>query len=123
MPSGSASMLVLRLIWVSTKPEALYMVPSPQEQPSAKLTTHLRCGAFLRSSLMATLRLRLSLLRGSASSNAMRLSSMNSFQPVPSTRPIILRLSVLGPKLMTPWSLPPRNAPRWSWELLTTLPL
>ena len=116
-------MLALRLICVSTKPDARYMVPSPHEHPSAKLTTHLRCGAFLRSSRMATARHRLSLLRGSASSKAMRLSSMNSFQPVPSTSPTSSSLRVLGPKLMTPCSLPFRKAPRWSWELFTTLPL
>ena len=40
---------------------------------------------------------RLSLLRGNTASKAMRLSSRNSFQPVPSTSPIIFCLFMLGP--------------------------
>ena len=58
---------------------------------------HLICGAYFLSSLMLMEMARLSLLRGSTESNAMRLSSRNSFQPVPSTSPMILLLSSDGP--------------------------
>ena len=103
--------------------EARYIVPSPHEHPSAKLTTHFTCGACFFSAFMASEMQRLSLLRGSTSSNAMRLSSRKLLHPVPSTSPMIFDLSIDGPNDMTPWSFPSRNAPKWRLELFTTLPL
>ena len=73
------------------------MVPSPQEQASAKDSTHFTCGAYLRIRRRLIDNARLSLLRGNTLSKAMRLSSRNSFQPVPSTSPIIFCLFMLGP--------------------------
>ena len=73
------------------------MVPSPQEQASANEMIHLICGAYFLSSLILMEMARLSLLRGNTLSKAMRLSSRNSFQPVPSTSPIIFCLFMLGP--------------------------
>ena len=76
------------------------LLPSPydpQEQASAKEISHLTCGAYFFSRRMLMAMARLSELRGSTLSKAMRFSSMNSFQPVPSTRPIICCLFMLGP--------------------------
>ena len=98
-------------------------MPSPQEHPSAKLTTHFTCGAFLFIALMAREMQRLSLFRGRTSSNAMRLSSRKLLHPVPSTSPIIFDLSIDGPNDITPCSFPSRNAPKWRFDLFTTLPL
>ena len=72
---------------------------------------------------MATEMLRLSLFLGRHGSKAMRLSSNMPFQGVPSTKPKTLRLSVGGPKLITPCRRPSRNAPKWRRLLLTTFPL
>lgn len=71
---------------------------------------------------MATPMHLLSLFLGSISSNAIRLSSIMPSHGVPSTSPRTWLRSMGGPKLITPWSLPSRNAPRWSWELFTCLP-
>ena len=72
-------------------------MPSPHWQPSAKLTTHLTCGAFLRMRRKLMPMQRLSLLRGRQSSNAMRFSSKKLFHPVPSTSPSITDFFMLGP--------------------------
>ena len=78
----------------------LYRIPAegtPQEQASAKDTIHLTWGAYFRISLMLMEMALLSELRGSTASKAMRFSSRNSFQPVPSTSPISCCLFMLGP--------------------------
>ena len=116
-------MFLFGLMSVRTKLLARYIVPSPHEQPSAKLTTHFTCGARLLIAFIARDMQRLSELRGSTSSNAMRFSSRKLLHPVPSTSPMSLLLSIGGPKDITPCSRPSRNAPKCRHELLTTLPL
>ena len=57
---------------------------------------HFKCGAFFFNSFILIAIALLSLFFGSKSLKAILFSSINSFQPVPSTSHINLLLSVLG---------------------------
>ena len=114
---------VFIFILVSSNPLALYIVPSPHWQPSAKLTIRFICGAFFFISLKLIARALDSLFFGSKPLKAIRLSSINSFRPVPSTNQISLLLSVLGQYCITPPNIQFRNTPKCSWLFGTTFPL
>ena len=121
--SSSILIQLFSLICDNSKPLALYIVPSPHWQPSAKLTIRFICGAFFFISLKLTARALDSLFFGSNPLKAIRLSSINSFRPVHSTNQINLLLSVLGQYCITPPNIPLRNTPKCSWLFGTTFPL
>ena len=115
--------LSFSFMFVSSKPEARYIVPSPHWQPSAKDIIHFKCGAFCFNRSMLIAMARLSLFFGRRSEKAIRFNSINSFHCVPSINQINLLLSVLGPYDITPPSNPLKNTPKCSWLFDTTFPL